>query len=133
MIRSIVDGCGPTCAISRLIQVDGAIQILDQGRTGSEAILPGDLRLRVSYKSLIAGAEPEIDAPVYIPGPPFAPSDTISRTGSGWIFTCRPLAPGEDPDPIWQNPLAAVLTVPPDAVLDLRELGSTEIDFSRMA
>ncbi len=112
-------------------QVEAALRIADEGTTGSAATLPGGLLLRVGYGTLTIAPEgvpdvserPGEDAPALEPGTadvPFLPGEHFRRVAGGWRIDVWPLADPGEGAALMDDPLAAVLAVPPGAWLSLR-------------
>ncbi len=110
------------------VHVEDALRVAGSGRVGAQATLPRGLALRVTYEALVIGeadalADAPTDAPALPPGQDPIPLDLapVARlTFGAWTFEARPLTPGDDPDALHADPLAAVLCVPAGAPLALR-------------
>jgi tRNA(Ile)-lysidine synthase len=127
LIRTVVWRLRPALRDVTFEHVERALAVARSGRVGAQATLPGDLVLRVGYDALVisgAGAvEVGDDAPALAgesAGPAFGPDERVEIVCGAWVFSARPLLPGDDLPALHADPLAAALVVPAGARLRLR-------------
>ncbi len=126
ILRAVIARLRPDLRDVGFVAVDQAALIADQDEVGSEAALPGGLRLRIEYDALIVTAgtdQPVNEAPALKPGddpPVFRPGERVRWTSGVWTFEAAPLDPGADRAAIHADPLAAALCLPAEARLTLR-------------
>lgn len=127
IIRAAVWRLRPALRDVTFEHVEQALAVIASGQVGAQATLPGGLALRVGYDTLIisgAGAvEAGDDAPALAgesAGPVFGPDERVEIICGAWVFSARPLLPGDDLPALHADPLAAALVVPAGARLRLR-------------
>jgi tRNA(Ile)-lysidine synthetase-like protein len=131
IIRAAVWRLRPALRDVSFVHVENALAVVDTGKVGAQATLPGGLMLRVDYDALVIGpagpGAPEIapgpDAPFLDQGSPgitFMPGDRVRHVSGAWVFEAGPLVAGDDLAEIHADPLAAALAVPAQAWLRLR-------------
>ena len=127
LIRAAVWRLRPALRDVTFEHVERALAVAASARVGAQATLPGGLALRVGYDALVisdAGAvEADEDAPALVgesAGPVFGPDERVEIICGGWVFSARPLLPGDDLPALHADPLAAALVVPQGARLRLR-------------
>lgn len=131
IVRTLAYRLRPALRDVSLEHVEGAVRLIDAGRPGTAATLPGGLEVRVEREVFSLGAAgedvlavvPGEDAPALAPGSSgatFLPGESVRQVYGGWVFEARPARAGEDLDAAHADPLAAALRVPVDGWLKLR-------------
>ena len=117
VIRAVIGRLRPDLRDVSFEHVAEACHVADKGATGAQATLPGGLRLRVEYDTLVfasAGTDPLLDtvvAPALEPGQRFLfqGGEHVRHVCGAWVFESEPLPPGADLTPWHADPLAAAL------------------------